>query len=117
MCTYSHTLSALCVFQVSEQDFMDSVLVLGFPEDLNKELLHIYQENCKEIRAVLSEMTLDLPHYQDLEWRCDIQLASRSLQRQAQPSVLLRLHTKQRGEAPPTHSVPRLLYTLLLACC
>lgn len=87
---------------MSELDFLDSVLVLGFPEDLNKELLQIYQENCKEIRAVLSEMSLDLPHYQDLEWRCDVQLASRSLQRQAQPSVLLRLHTKQGGETPPT---------------
>ena len=84
--------------KVSEIDFLDSILVLKFPEELNKELLQLYQENCKEIRAVLSEMSLNLPHYQDLEWRCDVELASRSLQRQAQPSVLLRLHTKQGGE-------------------
>lgn len=84
---------------VSEIDFLDSILVLKFPEELNKELLQLYQENCKEIRAVLSEMSLNLPHYQDLEWRCDVELASRSLQRQAQPSVLLRLHTKQGDDS------------------
>jgi hypothetical protein len=87
-----------CLPQVNELDFLDSILVLGFPEELNKELLQLYQENCKEIRAVLSEMSLTIPHYQDLEWRCDVQLASRALQRQAQPSIVLRLHTKQGGE-------------------
>ena len=83
---------------MNEIDFLDSILVLGFPEDLNKELLRLYQENCKEIRAILSEMSMTLPHYQDLEWRFDVQLASRSLQRQAQPSILLRLHTKEGGK-------------------
>lgn len=87
---------------VNEIDFLDSISVLGFPEDLNKELLGLYQENCKEIRAVLSEMSLNLPHYHDLEWRCDVQLASRALQRQAQPSILLRLHTKQGEECEST---------------
>ena len=83
---------------MTEIDFLDSILVLGFPEELNQELLHLYQENYKEIRAILSEMSMNLPHYHDLEWRFDVQLASRALQRQAQPSVLLRLHTKEGGE-------------------
>lgn len=87
--------------QVNEIDFLDSILVLGFPEALNQELLQLYQENCKEIRAILSEMSMNLPHYHDLEWRFDVQLASRALQRQAQPSVLLRLHTKEGGEWEP----------------
>lgn len=82
---------------MSELDFQDSILVLGFSEELNKELLQIYQQHCKEIRAILSEMSLNVPHFHDLEWRLDVQLASRSLQRQAQPTVLLRLHTKQGG--------------------
>lgn len=91
-------MSIVLSFQVTEIDFLDSILVLGFPEELNKELLRLYQENCKGIRAILSEMSLDLPHYHDLEWRFDVQLASRSLHRQAQPSILLRLHTKERGK-------------------
>lgn len=82
---------------MNEVDFLDSILVLGFPESLNKELLRLYQDNCKVIRAILSEMSMNLPHYHDLEWRFDMQLASRALQRQAQPSILLRLHTKEGG--------------------
>ena len=85
------------MLQVNEIDFQDSILVLGFPEELNKELLHLYLQHCKEIRAILSEMSMDMPHYHDLEWRFDVQLASRTLQRQAQPSILLRLHTKEGG--------------------
>ena len=57
----------------------------------------LYQENCQEIRSILSEMAMDLPHYHNLEWRLDVQVASRALQRQAHPSVLLRLHTKDGG--------------------
>ena len=72
-------------------------MVLGFPEELNKELLALYQENCKEIRSILSSMSMDLPHYHNLEWRFDVQLASRSLQRQTQPVVMLRLHIKDGG--------------------
>ena len=87
---------------VNEIDFQDSIMVLGFPEELNKELLSLYQENCQEIRSILSEMAMDLPHYHNLEWRLDVQVASRALQRQAQPSVLLRLHAKD-GEELDSH--------------
>jgi len=83
---------------VNELDFQDSILVLGFSEELNKELLQLYQQHCKEIRAILSAMALELPYFHNLEWRLDVELASRSLQRQAQPTILLRLHTKQGGE-------------------
>ena len=83
---------------MNELDFQDSIMVLGFPEELNKELLALYQENCKEIRSILSSMSMDLPHYHNLEWRFDVQLASRSLQRQTQPVVMLRLHTKDGGK-------------------
>ena len=72
-------------------------MVLGFPEELNKELLALYLEHCKEIRSILSSTSMDLPHYHNLEWRFDVQLASRSLQRQTQPVIMLRLHTKDGG--------------------
>lgn len=108
---------------MNEIDFLDSILVLGFPEELNKELLELYQQNCKEIRAILSEMSMNLPHYHDLEWRFDVQLASRSLQRQAQPTILLRLHTKQGGVficccCYLTHPIPTsLIFSTPLGAC
>lgn len=85
------------VTQINDIDFKDSVLVLGFSQDLNDVLFQLYQDNCKEIREILSSMSMDLPHYHNLEWRFEVQLASRSLQRQTQPKVMLRLHTKENG--------------------
>lgn len=55
-------------------DFQDSVLVLGFSEELNKLLLQLYLENRKEIRHILSELAPSLPHYHNLEWRLDVQV-------------------------------------------
>ena len=49
-------------------------MVLGFSEDLNDEMLRLYLEHRKEIRAILSEMSMDLPHYHNLEWRLDVQV-------------------------------------------
>lgn len=83
---------------VSEIDFQDSVLVLGFPEELNKVLLQLYLDNRKEIRQILSELEPDLPHYHNLEWRLDVQLASRSLRHQVKPTMTMKLHLKQNDD-------------------
>lgn len=76
---------------VSEGDFQDSVLVLGFSEELNQLLLQLYLENRKEIRQVLGKLAPSLPHYHNLEWRLDVQLSSRALRQQLKPSVTLKL--------------------------
>lgn len=83
---------------ISEIDFQDSVLVLGFPEELNKVLLQLYLDNRKEIRQILSELEPSLPHYHNLEWRLDVQLASRSLRHQIKPTVTMKLHLKENNE-------------------
>ncbi|XP_043079694.1 COMM domain-containing protein 2 [Puntigrus tetrazona] len=77
---------------ISEVDFQDSVLVLGFSEELNKLLLQLYLENRKEVRQILSKVAPSLPHYHNLEWRLDVQLASRALRQQVKPTVTLKLH-------------------------
>ncbi|XP_077073368.1 COMM domain-containing protein 2 [Siphateles boraxobius] len=76
---------------VSEEDFQDSVLVLGFSEELNQLLLQLYLENRKEIRQILGKLAPSLPHYHNLEWRLDVQLSSRALRHQLKPSVTLKL--------------------------
>ncbi|XP_069829975.1 COMM domain-containing protein 2 [Dendropsophus ebraccatus] len=83
---------------ISEIDFQDSVLVLGFPEELNKVLLQLYLENRKEIRRILSELEPNLPHYHNLEWRLDVQLASRSLRHQIKPTITMKLHLEENNE-------------------
>ena len=60
-------------------------------------LFQLYQEHCSEIRSILGQKAMDLPHYHDLEWRLEVQLSSRALSRQVEPAVLLRLHTRDGG--------------------
>jgi len=83
---------------IGEIDFQDSVMTLGFSEEVNKSLLDVYLANRKEIRNILSEMTVTVPHYHNLEWRFDVELASRSLHHQTNPLVLMKLHTKEGEE-------------------
>ncbi|XP_025079948.1 COMM domain-containing protein 2-like isoform X2 [Pomacea canaliculata] len=83
---------------LSEIDFQDSIISLGFPEKLQSLLLELYLTNRLEIRAVLAHMSVDLPHYHTLEWRFDVQLASRCLRHQPRPQILMKLHLKDSDE-------------------
>ncbi|XP_054691250.1 COMM domain-containing protein 2 isoform X5 [Grus americana] len=83
---------------ISETDFQDSIHVLGFSDELNKLLLQLYLDNRKEIRSILSELAPKLPSYQSLEWRLDVQLASRSLRQQIKPAVTIKLHLHQNED-------------------
>ncbi|NXC41546.1 COMD2 protein, partial [Penelope pileata] len=83
---------------ISETDFEDSLHVLEFSDELNKLLLQLYLDNRKEIRSILSELAPKLPSYHSLEWRLDVQLASRSLRQQIKPAVTIKLHLNQNEE-------------------
>ncbi|KAM6357895.1 COMM domain-containing protein 2 [Alca torda] len=83
---------------ISEADFQDSIHVLGFSDELNKLLLQLYLDNRKEVRSILGELTPKLPSYHNLEWRLDVQLASRSLRQQIKPAVTIKLHLNQHED-------------------
>ncbi|KAK3749340.1 hypothetical protein RRG08_056220 [Elysia crispata] len=95
-------LTESCKYMLSDIDFQDSVMTLGCSEETRATLLALYLENQREIRDILQEMSMDLPHYRDLEWRFDMQLSSRSLRHQMVPSILLRLVTEDEGERSTT---------------
>ncbi|XP_059197358.1 COMM domain-containing protein 2 [Centropristis striata] len=76
---------------ISEVDFLDSVLVLGFGEELNQILLQLYLQHQSQIRSILRQLPSNLPAYHNLEWRLDVQLASRSVRQQVIPSLTMRL--------------------------
>ncbi|XP_077439971.1 COMM domain-containing protein 2 [Vanacampus margaritifer] len=83
---------------LSEVDFVDSLLSLEFGDELNQSLLQMYQQHRSEIRSILSLVPSSLPAYHNLEWRLDVQLASRSLHQQVAPTLATRLHlTHSRG--------------------
>ncbi|KAM6921372.1 COMM domain-containing protein 2 [Xenentodon cancila] len=84
---------------ISELDFMDSVLVLGFSEELNQILLQLYQQHHSQIRSILSQLVPSQPAYHNLEWRLDVQLASRFIRQQVVPMVTMRLLLSTSNEA------------------
>ncbi|NXD25254.1 COMD2 protein, partial [Spelaeornis formosus] len=84
--------------EISEVDFQDSIHVLGFSDELKKSLLQLYLDNRKEIRSILGELTPRLPSYHSLEWRLDVQLASRSLRQQIKPAVTMKLYLNQNED-------------------
>jgi hypothetical protein len=47
------------------------------------------------VRAQLSESSLQLPHYVNLDWRLDVQLGSRALRQQFEPTLMLELETQK----------------------
>ncbi|KAK7499287.1 hypothetical protein BaRGS_00009547 [Batillaria attramentaria] len=97
-----YLLSESSKLMLNEIDFQDSIITLGFSEELMSVLLELYLANRGEIRSVLSHMSMDLPHYHSLEWRFDVQLASRSLRHQTTPQVLMKLHIKD-NDTTDTH--------------
>jgi len=83
---------------LSESDFRDSLSVLALPTELADLLLALYIENRAEIRTIQKELSFDVPHYTNLDWRLDIQVASRSLRSQLNPVFILKLDTLESGE-------------------
>jgi len=67
------------------QEFTDSLAILTFAEDKNKLLLKTYEENKAVIRSLQEDLSFELPHFSDLRWRLDVQLATRSCRDQVNP--------------------------------
>jgi len=78
---------------ISELDFHDSIVILGFPDELNSSLLDLYLTNRHAVRELLDRMSMKLPQYQNMKWRLDAQVASRTLKRQVEPTVVIQLET------------------------
>ncbi|PIK43193.1 hypothetical protein BSL78_19949 [Apostichopus japonicus] len=93
-----HLLTEATRLDLSDIDFQDSVTTLGFSEEKKSQLLSLFLDNKKEVRDILLAMSMDVPHYCNLEWRLDVEFASRTLRHQAIPSILMKLHTEDEGQ-------------------
>jgi len=84
-------LSESCKHKLSAEDFRDSVIALGFTEDKEMILSKLYSVKKDEVSDALEEIGFKLPKYHDMEWRFEVQTASRSLLKQVAPLVTLDL--------------------------
>jgi len=85
---------------IPELDFLDSIITLGFTKEGMGLLKDTYLKTREEIRKIASEISVEIPAYKNLEWRLDIEIASRSLRRQVNPTYLFKLETENgKGES------------------
>jgi len=78
---------------LNASDFQQSTADLKFSEAQFKVVSECYFSNVKDMRRYLWAQSLPMTRYVDLDWRLDIQLASRSIRQQAAPTFVLKLKT------------------------
>jgi len=102
---------------ITEQEFVDSLAVNGvdFDADLISRLKQLYLEQKETIRSIQKELTFDLPHFVNVDWRLDVQVASRTLRSQLTPVFTLRFDTEENGK--PKHQFLQTDYSNLKHIC
>ncbi|XP_045470288.1 COMM domain-containing protein 2 [Harmonia axyridis] len=87
-----------CQHKLSEADFRDSILTLGFNDEQEVILNKFYQRKKVEISQILHELSVKEPHFDNLEWRLEVEVASRCLRYQANPKITMDFSLKTRKE-------------------
>ncbi|CAH1183757.1 unnamed protein product [Phaedon cochleariae] len=97
--------------KLSDADFRDSVLTLGFSQEQQSILSKFYESKQKEIQELM-KVPVNEPHYDNLKWRFEAQVASRALLHQAIPLVTMELQLKtDRGDGTGSKKENILLQT------
>eukprot|EP00039_Didymoeca_costata_P024178 m.9540 g.9540 ORF g.9540 m.9540 type:complete len:202 (+) comp4080_c0_seq1:109-714(+) len=78
---------------ISELDFHDSIVILGFPDELNQALLKHYLDNREELRVLMGKLSMQLPSYRSMKWRLDALVASRAMRNQTDPIISMEIET------------------------
>ena len=58
----------------SDNDFFDTLIVLGFNPQLSEQLKQVYVDGKNELRLLKKSTCFDLPHFVNLDWRLDVQV-------------------------------------------
>eukprot|EP00240_Pyramimonas_obovata_P014031 CAMPEP_0118924048 /NCGR_PEP_ID=MMETSP1169-20130426/2357_1 /TAXON_ID=36882 /ORGANISM="Pyramimonas obovata, Strain CCMP722" /LENGTH=202 /DNA_ID=CAMNT_0006865129 /DNA_START=298 /DNA_END=903 /DNA_ORIENTATION=+ len=94
MCTaLCHIMLEAARSEPSEAALGEYLHDLGFRDSARQVLIQFCTENFTEIRELGVKPSLWYPQYKQLEWRLDVQVASRSMRHEAIPSYLLSLAT------------------------
>uniref|UniRef100_A0A8C4NGW3 COMM domain-containing protein n=1 Tax=Eptatretus burgeri TaxID=7764 RepID=A0A8C4NGW3_EPTBU len=87
----------LHMMQLNESEMQESLHSLSLPPAFTAHLVSLAMSQQTSLCSTLAYLAPALPRYADLEWRLDVQLASRALVKQVQPNVLLRLKMQDAG--------------------
>lgn len=83
---------------LKDQDFQDTLLVLGFPPEVNDELTDLFNDSREELRSLEESLQVDLPHLKNMDWRLDVQLGSRNMTGMLNPVYITRWDTEADGQ-------------------
>lgn len=89
----------------SEENVIKLAVSFGFDEASSTAIAAQFQERVSEIRHRVTGSLFGVPNFSRLQWRLDLQLASRNVRRQAIPSFLLKMSTKPSHVTGPPHSL------------
>eukprot|EP01090_Pellita_catalonica_P022040 TRINITY_DN8421_c0_g1_i1.p1 TRINITY_DN8421_c0_g1~~TRINITY_DN8421_c0_g1_i1.p1 ORF type:complete len:201 (+),score=36.86 TRINITY_DN8421_c0_g1_i1:8-610(+) len=98
-----HLFTKASQHRISENDFVTSLKVVAFSEELIEILKQFYMAHSDEVRRILSSLSFSLPKYKNMEWRFDMQIASRSLHNNVEPVFTLRFDTMQPSKIHKTY--------------
>ncbi|CAD5113001.1 DgyrCDS2203 [Dimorphilus gyrociliatus] len=84
-------------YNLQEKEFLETLIPLNLSEKTKEHLLELYKSKYASIHAQLTELIPSIPAYSKLEWRFDIEIASRSLRKQVQPVILLKFYLNHNG--------------------
>lgn len=82
---------------LSEKAFAGTLEELRLGDERVAAVVEAHAANWRRVRQYLSDSGPQLPHYADVSWRIDVQLASRTLRKRVEPTFLLRLDTEPGG--------------------
>lgn len=89
-------LTELSKQNLSDADVTDTITVLKIAPE-GSPLNQLLKEFClaakHEVREILKRVSFDLPHYQDVEWRLDVELGSRCIRNTVAPFYLVKVRT------------------------
>ncbi|XP_041973823.1 COMM domain-containing protein 2-like [Aricia agestis] len=88
-----HALSYLiieaCKHNLSESNLSSSLAIAGFSTDKQQVLVKFYNTKKTEIADALKVLQQREPSYQDLQWRFEVQVASRENEKEIKPMVTM----------------------------
>ena len=77
---------------MNEKELRDSLTLLGFKSNLIEEITESSLAHQNQIQTYLENLKMKVKSFNDLEWRIDVKLATKSLYKQIEPEIILKLN-------------------------
>ena len=84
-------------YKLNDEDLFDSLIAMGFSENIAIIIKESFSSS--SARRALTSCAATLPEYDNLEWRLDVQLGTRSLHQQIDPIIRMKLHTSEGNQS------------------